>query len=89
MSVFVMLSRLYIDAFGSPEGKGLTSLALVCDVICDFVTFLFGILGQVWYLIASIPDPCCLSYFAFAHVLRFHLCTIFTPQSGSISNQWP
>ena len=23
----------------------------------------FGILGQVWYLIVSIPDPCCLSYF--------------------------
>ena len=29
---------------------------------CDFVTFRFGILGQVWYLIVSIPDPCCLSH---------------------------
>ena len=38
-------------------------LALACDVYCDFVTFTFGILGQVWYLIVSIPDPCCLSYF--------------------------
>ena len=38
-------------------------LALTCDVYCDFVTFPFGILGQVWYLIVSIPDPCCLSYF--------------------------
>ena len=38
-------------------------LALVCDVYCDFVTFPFGILGQVWYLIVWIPDPCCLSYF--------------------------
>ena len=38
-------------------------LVLVCDVYCDFVTFPFGILGQVWYLIVSIPDPCCLSYF--------------------------
>ena len=39
-------------------------LALVCDVYHDFVTFPFGILGQVWYmyLIVSIPDPCCLSY---------------------------
>ena len=37
-------------------------LALVCDLYCDFVTFPFGILGQVWYLILSIPDPCCLSY---------------------------
>ena len=27
------------------------ALGLVCDVYCDFVTFLFVILGQVWYLI--------------------------------------
>ena len=38
-------------------------LALVCDVYCDFVNFSFGIMGQVWNLIVSIPDPCCLSYF--------------------------
>ena len=38
-------------------------LALVCDVYCYFVTFPLGILGQVWYLIVLIPDPCCLSYF--------------------------
>ena len=38
-------------------------LTLVCDVNCDFVTFQFGVLVQVWYLIVSIPDPCCLSYF--------------------------
>ena len=56
-----MLSSLFIAALWSPEGKGL--LALVCDVYCDFVTFPFSILGQVWYLIVSIPDPCCLSYF--------------------------
>ena len=35
-------------------------LSLVCDVYCDLVTFPFGILGQVWYLIVSIP--CSLSY---------------------------
>ena len=38
-------------------------LALVCDVYCGFVTFTFGIPGQVWFLTVSIPDPCCLSYF--------------------------
>ena len=43
-------------------------LALVCDVYCDFVTFSFGILGQVWCLIVSILDPCCLSYF---YILKF------------------
>ena len=40
-------------------------MALVCDVYCDFVTFPFGILGQMLYLIVSIPYPCCLSYFVF------------------------
>ena len=40
-------------------------LALVCDVYCDFITFPFGILGPVWYLVVSMPDPCCLSYFMF------------------------
>ena len=38
-------------------------LALVCYVYCDFITFPFGVLGQVWYLIVLIPDLCCLSYF--------------------------
>ena len=33
-------------------------LALVCGVCC-----LIGILGQVWYLIVSIPDLCNLIYF--------------------------
>ena len=30
---------------------------------CNFVTFPFGILVQVWYLIVSIPNPWCLSCF--------------------------
>ena len=38
-------------------------MVLACDVYCDVVTFPFGILGQVWYFIVLIPDPCCLSYF--------------------------
>ena len=38
-------------------------LALVCDVYCVFVTYSYGIRGQVWYLIVSIPDLCWLSYF--------------------------
>ena len=38
-------------------------LALVGDVICAFVTFTCGILGQVWCLIVLFPDLCRLSYF--------------------------
>ena len=48
-------------------------LALVCDVYCDFFTFLFGILGQVWHLIVSIHEPCCLTYvykFIFYQIMR-------------------
>ena len=56
--VFVVLWRVFIAGLWSPGG-----MPLVCDVCCGFVAFPFGILGQVWYLIVSIPDPCCLSYF--------------------------
>ena len=57
-----MLSRLYIAALWSPAGKGLTSWLLFVMFNCIFVTVPCGILGQVWYLIASNPDLCRLSY---------------------------
>ena len=38
-------------------------LALVCYVLLLVCYFPIGILGQVWYLIVSIPDLCPLSYF--------------------------
>ena len=41
--------RLFICALWSPAGKGLTSWLLLSH-------FPIGILGQVWYLIVSIPD---------------------------------
>ena len=38
-------------------------LALLCAwLFCVYVTFPYGVLGQVWYLIASIPDLCLLTY---------------------------
>ena len=62
--VFVMIPRLYIAALLSPAGKGLISwLSFVTfSCVCLFSIFLFVILGQVWYLIVSIPDLCHLSY---------------------------
>ena len=60
--VFVMLSRLFIAALWSPAGKGLTSWLLFVMFNCIFITFPCYILGQVWYLIVSIPDLCHLSY---------------------------
>ena len=46
-------------------------------VNCVFVTFPCGILGQVWYLIVSIHDLCCLSYFIQASRCVFSTCIIF------------
>ena len=61
--VFVMLLRLFIAALWSPARKGLTSYLSFVMFNYVFVTFPCGILGQVWYLIVSIPDLCHLSYF--------------------------
>ena len=57
--VFFMLSRHFIAALWSPAGKWL----FLVMFNCVSVTFPCGILGQVWYLFVSIPDPCSLSYF--------------------------
>ena len=64
--VFVMHSRLLIIIIAvlwSPAGKWLASWPLFVMLNCVFVTLPCGILGQVWYLIVSIPDICRLSYF--------------------------
>ena len=61
--VFVMHLRLLIAALWSHAGKGLTSCLSFLVLNCVFVTFLFGILGQVWYLIVLITDLCHLSNF--------------------------
>ena len=60
--VFVTLSRLFIAAYWSPPGKELSSWLSFLMFFCVFVTFPRGILGQVWYSIASIPNLCRLSY---------------------------
>ena len=56
----VMLSCLFLAALRS--SAGLLALLYVMFSLC-FVTFPFGVLGQVWYLIVSIPDICLLPYF--------------------------
>ena len=49
---FVVTCRERVDLF-----------ALVCGVLLRVCHFPIGILGQVWYLIVSIPDLCTLTYF--------------------------
>ena len=58
-----MFLNLFIAALLSFAGKGLTSCLLRVMFNCVFVTFPCGILGQVCYLIVSIPDLFRLSYF--------------------------
>ena len=57
-------------------------LALVCGVCCEFVTFPFGILCQVWYLIVSIPDLFTLTYFfsSVTYPAKYYM-TIYTQNS--------
>ena len=60
--MFVVFLRLLVSGLVVTCWERADLLALGCDV-CVFVTFPCGILGQVRYLIVSIPDLCHLSYF--------------------------
>ena len=62
LCLLCLCACLFICALWSPAGKGLTSwLSFVVSYCeCDFP---IGILGQVGYLIVSIPDLCTLTYF--------------------------
>ena len=55
----VILPCLFFTALLSSAGKVLTFVMFSCV----FVTFPYGVLDQVWYLIVSIPDICLLPYF--------------------------
>ena len=58
--VFANFRCLFVATLWSPVGEKLTLALLNVMVSCVFVTFLFSVLGQVWYLI---PDLCLLPYF--------------------------
>ena len=66
MFVFIMLACLLLAALKSTAGKGLTSWLSCVMFSCVFVTFPYGFMGQMWYLIVSISDLCILLY-----LLRF------------------
>ena len=66
--MFVILSGPFTAALWSLAGKGPASWLSFVMYNCVFVTFPCGILGQVWYLIVSIPDLCHLSYFIYLNL---------------------
>ena len=65
---YLCLSLLYCHVcILQPCGQLLVKVdlfALLCVVFsCVFAIFTYGVLGQVWYTIVSIPDLCLLHYF--------------------------
>ena len=80
LCLLCLCARLFICALWSPAEKGLTSWLsfVVSAVSCQFP---IGILGQVWYLIVSIPDLCSLTYFVLHVRLRCGSLSITTPVS--------
>ena len=74
LCLLCLCTRLFICALWSPAGKGLTS-----GVLLLVFYFTNGILGQVWYLIVSIPDLCTLTYFVVISGLLMEyrmICTV-------------
>ena len=65
--VFVMLFCLFLAALRSPD---FLDLLCVMFFLC-FVTLPYDVLGQVWYLIVSIPDFCLLPYFVINFVYSY------------------
>ena len=63
LAVVMLKLRLFVAALWTPAGKGRTSWLSFVIFNCAFVTFPCGNVGQVWYLIVSIPDHCHLLYF--------------------------
>ena len=55
---------LFLTASGHLLGKDWPLGSLVCDVFLYICHFPIDVLGQVWYLIVSIPDLCLLPYFS-------------------------
>ena len=59
-------------------------LALVCGVLLCVCYFPIGILGQVWYLIVSIPDLCILTYYGSDLCLSKKMLCIVVLKQGLI-----
>ena len=64
--VCLYVLRGHLLGKGWPLGSRLWCLLWVCH-------FPIGILGQVWYLIVSIPDLCNLTYFVFVLIKKIVL----------------
>ena len=66
---------------GWPLGSRLWCLLWVCH-------FPIGILGQVWYLIVSIPDLCTITYFYMGFHVRYNNIGIFYALTSVGPQRW-
>ena len=79
MALCAFCAHLFICALWSPAGKGLTSwLSFVVSAVS--LSLPIGILGQVWYLIVSIPDLCTRTYFVLCCKLQVALYGLIVVQ---------
>ena len=87
MDPFCYLYCLYYAVLSVPCSLVITCweradlLALLCVMFyCVFVTFLYGVSGQVWYLNASIPDLCLFYFDLLVFLFVFYLKKATTHQ---------
>ena len=76
LCLLCLCARLFICVVWSHAEKMLTSWLSFELSNCEFVHFLIGILGQVWYLIVSISDLCTLTNFIVKRKGKTLLCSI-------------
>ena len=69
LCLLCLCERLFMCALWSSAGNWLTSWLSFVVSNCEFVTYFPNvILGQMWYLIVSIPDLCTLTLSAFEYM---------------------
>ena len=56
MRVVLCCNVCTLQPYDHLVGKARPLRSLACDAVLCGVTFSYGVLGQVWYLIVSIPD---------------------------------
>ena len=61
LSCYLVVNLL--QSCGHLLGKGWPLRSLVCGDLLCFITSQWGVLGQMWYLSASVADLCILSFF--------------------------
>ena len=74
LALFVMLNCVFVTFYFIKERVSPAGFLLYLMFSCIFVTFPCSVLGQVWYLIVSTPDPLllpCTKEYAWSSILFY------------------